>query len=303
MNKTAKYLIIPFVLCLLLAIIPNATAEGTAPIAKNLEIRTYRGVSVGGTLAATDPDGECVVFEITTAPVKGTVELNDDGTFVYTPKEGKRGKDYFGYRAVDESGSKSQEATVLISIEKQKTKVTYSDMNGNGAHYAAIALSEHGIYTGAQIAGNYVFSPDAPITRSEFLAMCMLLSGEETLSGIDATSFKDDRNIDDWAKPYVSTAVMCGIVSGYVTSEDGAVFRPADAISISEAVVMLDNVLDLTDCFYIESSASPSWYGQAAANLASCSILPYGTEVNEEVLTRADAAQMLISAMNVLKSR
>ncbi|MBR5260690.1 MAG: S-layer homology domain-containing protein [Oscillospiraceae bacterium] len=303
MNKKAKFLIIPFVFCLLLAAIPNATAQGSAPIAKNLEITTYRGVSIGGALSATDPDGECVVFEITTAPVKGTIELNDDGTFVYTPKEGKRGKDYFGYRAIDESGNKSQEATVLISIEKQKTKVTYSDMNGNGAHFAAIALSECGIYTGAQIAGHYVFSPDTPVTRSEFLAMCMLLSGEETLSGISSTSFKDDTNIDEWAKPYVSTAVMCGIVSGYVTSEDGAVFRPADAISMSEAVVMLDNVLDLTDCFYVESNTSPSWYDQAAANLASCSILPYGTDVSSGVLTRADAAQMLISAMNVLNNR
>ena len=303
MNKSAKFFIIPFVFFLLLALIPAVTAEGTAPIAKNLEICTYRGISVGGALSATDPDGESVVFEITTSPVKGTVELNDDGTFVYTPKEGKRGKDYFGYRAVDESGNKSQEATVLISIEKQKTQVTYSDMNGNAANYAAVKLAESGIYTGAQLAGNYIFSPDSPVTRSEFLAMCMLLSGEENLTGISTTGFSDDSSIDSWAKPYISTAVMCGVVAGYITDESGATFRPDDSISMSEAIVMLDNALSLTDCVYTANADIPSWCAQSAANLASCSILPYGIEISADTLTRADAAQMLVAAMNVLSSR
>ena len=67
-------------------------------------------------------------YEVTTDPIKGEVALKDDGSFVYTPAEGKRGHDYFGYKAVDSKGNKSSEATVVIKIEKQKSKIAYSDM-------------------------------------------------------------------------------------------------------------------------------------------------------------------------------
>ena len=42
---------------LLTGLFSFASAAGSAPIAENLEISTYRGVSVGGRLNATDPDG------------------------------------------------------------------------------------------------------------------------------------------------------------------------------------------------------------------------------------------------------
>ena len=35
----------------------SASAEGTAPVAENLELTTYRNVSVGGQFSAYDPDG------------------------------------------------------------------------------------------------------------------------------------------------------------------------------------------------------------------------------------------------------
>ena len=95
----------------------RSSAEGSAPAAENLELRTYRNVSVGGRLKAFDPDGDVVSYSITTDPVK----LEENGCFVYTPRENKRGRDYFGYKAVDSEGNLSQEATVIIRIEKQKS--------------------------------------------------------------------------------------------------------------------------------------------------------------------------------------
>ena len=50
----------------LIALEPKAEAAGSAPVAANLELTTYRGVSVGGQLAAYDPDGGELTFEITT---------------------------------------------------------------------------------------------------------------------------------------------------------------------------------------------------------------------------------------------
>jgi len=287
------------VMCLSLII----GVQAGAPIAENLEITTYRNTSVGGRLGATDPDGDIVAFEITTQPNKGTVEIEADGCFVYTPFEGKKGKDYFGYRVIDAEGNVSQEGTVIIRIEKQKTKTTYSDMVGNGSAYAATALAERGIFVGETLAGTSVFSPERSVTRAEFLAMCMEISDIDLLTGVSRTGFFDDVDIPVWAKPYVSTALKCGIVSGYAISETGAVFGAGSYITASEAAVILNRVTDLTDVSYIAAEAVPVWAAQATANLSACNILTTGVTVYDEVLTRAQAAEMVIGALEVIEAR
>lgn len=96
----------------------GAPDAGSAPEAVNLEIETPRGSAYAGKLEAEDADGDLSGFEITTPPIKGTVEVQPDGSFVYTPLVGRRGRDYFGYKAVDAQGNLSQEATVIIRLTK-----------------------------------------------------------------------------------------------------------------------------------------------------------------------------------------
>lgn len=292
-----------FILCLTLAI--GATAENCAPIAENLELTTYRGVSVGGRLTAVDPDGDALTFEIVTPPNKGEIELGDDGCFVYTPAEGRRGKDYFGYKAIDCEGNASQEATVIIRIVKQKTKVCYSDMSGSPSEYAAVTLAEKGIFVGESLAGKYVFSPDQEVSRAEFLSMCMDLCGAPLLGDVTVTGFADDAEISDWAKPYVSTALKCGIIAGYSDS-GAAVFDSARPISVSEAAVILDKTLDLTDTAAVwvdYEETVPVWAAQSAANLTACGLVPYSVSLCSPSLTRAQCAEMLVEAMRVLENR
>lgn len=285
-----------------LALPIGTLAVSGAPVAENLNLTTYRNVCVGGTLSAVDPEGDAVTFEITTQPTKGSVELTQDGKFVYTPDANRKGRDYFGYRAVDETGARSQEATVIINIEKQKTKTTYSDMDGNPAAYAATALAERGIFTGEMLSGRWVFSPETEVTRGEFLSMCMSLTGGELLTGVTSTGFADDADIDAWLKPYVATALMDGLVSGYSVS-GGAVFEPDSPITAQEAAVMLDNAIDTTDVAATALTDSvPSWCAQATANLAACGIITEG-RLLEQNLTRAAAAEMLVRAMDVLEAR
>lgn len=119
-------------------------------------------------------------------------------------------------------------------------------MAGHPSAYAATALAENGIFTTEMVGGAYVFSPERYVTRGEFLSMCMTLSGDELLSGVAATGFADDAEIAEWLKPYVATALMDGVVSGYSVS-GGAVFEPNEAVTWQEAAVMLDNVLDTTE--------------------------------------------------------
>ena len=293
-------------LALLLSLFSVTMAAGSAPVAENLDISTYRGVSVGGLLRAKDPDGGELRYEITTKPGKGKLDLDSDGHFVYTPAEGKRGKDYFGFRATDSEGNASQEGTVIIRIQKQRSAVTYADMRGVSAECAAVRLAEEDVYTGARVAGEYVFCPDEAVTRSEFLALCMRVIGQETLSSVRSTGFADDAEIAVWARPYVATALRSGLIAGYGDAATPACFRPEAPISVLEAAVILDRALGLTDAvpaWFGYDGAIPAWAKQACANVSSCGLLPAGCGYSDETLSRANAAIMLSGAMDVLAAR
>lgn len=284
----------------------SAELQNAAPVAENMILETYRGVSVGGRLEAHDPEGDPVTFEIVTEPMKGTVELSADGYFIYTPAEGKRGKDYFGFRAVDDKGNYSQEGTVILKLLKQKSTVTYADMSGNGAEYAAIAMTETGIFTGKSVGSAYVFEPDAAVSRGDFLSMCMDAADCDLLSGVQSTGFLDDDAIGDWLKPYVSTALLNDYVRGSA-AEGGAEFLPNDTITLRDACVMLNAVLGVTDVVsaaaYIDIQSDNTQWLQAAANLTACNILPDRWDNWDASLTRSQAAEMLQRAMALLEAR
>ena len=269
-------------------------AEGGFPIAENLELQTYRNVSVEGRLSGFDPDGETLQFVISTEPVKGEIDLKEDGHFVYTPRDGKRGRDYFGYRVVDTEGNCSQEATVIIRIEKQKKNVFYSDLAGDGLEYAALALAEHGIFTGEQIGGAYVFSAEKPLTRAEILHMCVQLSSDPAVVGVLHTGYADDALIPAWAKTDAVTAEMYGIYRGM--PDDAAFsFRGGEPILFTEAAMMLNQCLKLTDTVpYTEEDAPQAI--RAWTNLEHHGIVE-SLPLDDEILTRGQAARMLCAAI------
>jgi VCBS repeat-containing protein len=49
----------------------------------------------------TDADGDTLIASLIPGPMNGTLTLQADGSFVYTPNEGFTGVDSFEYRAYD----------------------------------------------------------------------------------------------------------------------------------------------------------------------------------------------------------
>jgi hypothetical protein len=281
-------------------------ARNANPIAENLQYTTFRNIAISGHFTAKDPEGDAVTFEIADIPKKGSVHMENDGSFVYTPCENKKGQDSFSYIAIDSNGNISNKATVTISIDKQSTKITYSDMTGNTSYYSALVLAEKGVMTGEKLGNEYFYRPDGNVSRGEFIAMCLSMSNAQTLKGITRTGFSDDDSIPMWVKPYVSTALMSGIISGFKDNDGQLVFASQDPITFSEAAVVLNNILKLTDVVSVSATdfgTCPAWSAQAEANLAACSIMPVmGTECSKSI-TRAEAADILVAAMNLMKDR
>lgn len=282
-------------------------ASDGAPIAENLTLNTYRNVAAGGTFAAVDPDGGAVTYRVTKNPARGEVQQAEEGSarFTYLPYEDKTGKDSFTYVAQDADGNVSQPATVSVKISKQKTKVTYSDLKGSGTECAAVSLAEAGVFVGEQVGETWLFRPDAAVTREEFLAMSMDLVGLEARETAAHTGFADDDAISVWARPYVSAALGAGMIQGSVEGTRGPAFAPERVISQTEAAVMLNRLLRVTDVSApLEEAAAPAWAAQSVANLESVGVLPAGGDAAlSSALTRAQAAEMLRSAREVLEAR
>lgn len=72
-----------------------------APTIDPVQISGVLDGPVTGTLAAHDPDGDRLVYVLTRGPNSGTVHINRDGTFTYTPGEDFDGVDAFRVTAID----------------------------------------------------------------------------------------------------------------------------------------------------------------------------------------------------------
>ena len=245
-------------------------------------------------------------FEIVQEPRHGTVAI-DGAEFTYTPDKDRCGSDRFTYLCRDAQGDASAEAEVTVTVSRVKSGVTYADTDGSGAEAAAQYLAEAGVFTGAQVAGQYFFEPERTVTRAEFLAMTMDCLGMSA-TAVTVTGFSDDAAIPAWAKDYASAALRQGVVRGSA-GEDGAAFRPNAPIRFREAAVILDRALELRDvdlalCF--AGTEDTSWAAQAVGNLEYRGVLTagsFGGDSVERTVTRADAARMLSSAAALLEDQ
>ena len=177
-------------------------------------------------------------------PKRGVVELNDDGTYTYTPSHNKVGKDSFTFTVTDPGGNTSAPAKISIEILKPTDKATYADMEGDPDAFSAMWMKEAGLYTGAAVGENLCFNPEEEVSRGEFLVMVMkLVDAQADETGL-TSGFSDEAATPVWMQPYIVSALSNGMISG-VSSDSGIVFRPEAALSKAEAAVMLQNILSL----------------------------------------------------------
>ena len=89
-------------------------------------------------------------------------------------------------------------------------------------------LSEFGGYS--LPVPEHCFNPEKPVTRGEFLSICLSLSGRPILSAVQSTGRGDDAAIPAWMKGYVLSASLQG-----VSVDRGADFDGAAPITQGEA--------------------------------------------------------------------
>lgn len=284
--------------------------ENHPPVARSMELTTYKNVSVTGYFDAVDTEGDVLTFRVMSNPARGAVELAQDGSgrFVYRPYENKTGKDSFTYAVLDAAGNLSAKATVTVRIEKAGTTVTYRELDGDPAHKSAVRLAQEGIYVGPCVGGQYTFDAQAEVTRAEFLAMAMSVAGLEPMEDVTVTGFVDDESIPVWSKGNVSAALRTGAIRGGRDEQGASVFRAQEPITCGQAAVMLDSLLKVSDvpAEVFAPEDETHWAMQSAADLCACGAMRpenLARESLEQPMTLGEAAVLLDAAMDIRDRR
>ncbi len=268
--------------------------EDKAPTAKDFSLETYKNLPNTGKLPANDPEGEVLTYTVVRQPKRGTVQLQEDGSFTYTPKKNKVGVDSFTYTATDPAGNVSRKATVTIQILKPTDATQYTDTAGDSCRFAAEWMKNTGLFVGETVSGKPCFFPDKAVTRGEFLAMAVkaldIPTKDVSYEGIPADT-------PQWLKPYLAAAMRSGLTAGLPASETGS-FEADKPISGAEAAVMLQNALDLTisqeTLEILQTDASPKEEVPAWAAVSLTAMAEYGISLSDaEQLTRSDMAQVM----------
>ncbi len=272
-----------------------------------LAASTQKNVSLFGRVGAHDPEGDELTYFIVSYPENGTLSFTDRsyGDFKYTPNVNYTGKDKFTYVVRDSYGNYSSTATVNVTVSNRGTSIVYSDMHDNSAHNAALTLASKNIMLG-QISGDGMyFYPEKPVTRGDFLVMVMKAAG--VTPTIKESSFDDNEQIPVSIRPYVATAQQCRYVNGKLTTL-GLFFDAESPITRAEASVIIKNVLNLSEptsvTVFADSEEIPVWAKSSLYALYSLGIIERtenGKIDAESSLTRAQAAQMVYSVLNICK--
>ena len=264
--------------------------ENLAPQVEGHSMETYKNLPNKGQLKASDPEGKELTYTVVRQPKRGSVTLNPDGSFVYTPKKNKVGTDSFTFTATDPAGKVSKEATVTIQILKPTNAKQYTDTAGLDCRFEAEWLKNTGLFVGESVNGKSCFQPDKTVSNGEFLAMMVKALNIPTKNA-DTAEVPGD--MPQWLRPYFAAALRSGLVSNL----EGE-FIPNDPITGAQAAIMLQNALDLTvsDQVLAEVAATDSDLSQWAQ--AALTVMRYnGIDMEAQTcLTRADVAKVLYQA-------
>ncbi len=173
-------------------------------------------------------------------------------------------------------------------------------LNDIAGHWAELSISRAaslGIVHGYE---NGAFRPEQKVNRAQFAVM--LSRALQLDSGQGSMEFADASAIPAWARSHVAKLVEQSVLAGYV---DGT-FRPAQAMTRAEVIVMLARSLKLTanpdaKLTFADASDVPSW-AHASIVAAVEAGLVKGKSGNRLVLrepiTRAEAVVLLLRMLD-----
>jgi VCBS repeat-containing protein len=161
----------------------TVNAVNDTPVAASSATATQEDSAVNGSVSATDIDGDSLVFSVTAGgqPANGSVAMNADGTYTYTPNADFSGTDTFTYTVTDNAGANgTTTATVTVTVKPVNDApvgttpasftgnedavitgaVTATDVDGDVLSYTKATTPSNGTVT-VDTDGTFSYTPNA----------------------------------------------------------------------------------------------------------------------------------------------
>ncbi|EES74922.1 hypothetical protein POTG_00153 [Paenibacillus sp. oral taxon 786 str. D14] len=271
--------------------------DQAAPLGSLLEVSFFW--EQGGTLTEL-PAFKGANAKFTAAPLSGSISAGTTTVLLLQPSLGSY---TFVPAVIREEGGKAlitfrlKASGIYAAIAHRKT---FTDLNG---HWAADEVGMLASKTVIQGTSDTEFSPNAPITRTQFTAMLVRALGLTGQQPNPSGGFTDV-NPGAWYASAVSTAVEHGLIEGFAGGE----FRPNEQITRQQMSVLLVRALKLagaevplgnpssTLAGFEDRSQIGAWAKEAAAIAVESGLMKGrgdGDFAPEASSTRAEAATVL----------
>ncbi len=166
----------------------NVAAVNDAPVAAEQALTTDEDTPLNGSVSATDVDGDTLTYAVTSGPSHGTLKLNTDGSFTYTPAADYNGPDSFTFTASDGTAT-SDPATVSLTVNPVNNapvasgqtlatdedtpldgSVSATDVDGDPLTFAVTSQPSHGSLEFNPATGAFTYTPEANYNGTDSFA-------------------------------------------------------------------------------------------------------------------------------------
>ena len=227
----------------------EVTAVNDSPVAGDDSYDMNEGevlsVGDGGVLANdTDIDGDTLVATVVNGPSHGSLELNPDGSFEYTPEAGFYGDDSFTYVAGD-GEVESNLATVTVSIAAVNDAPTSAD-----DIYSVIAGETLSVAEGGVLANDSDADGDSlsAVVVAEPANGVLVLNADGSFQYTPAEGFVGDDSFtylasDGQAESNLATVTVSVIRpnSAPVAADDAYSVAPGETLAVAEGGVLAND--------------------------------------------------------------
>src|SRR5205807_1105834 len=109
-----------------------------APMAQDGTVDGNEGAPISGTLIATDVDSPVLTYSLFAQAAHGSVLVNADGTYTYTPNADFNGADSFAFKAND-GALDSNIATIILTLDSVNSAPVAQDGSASGNEDIAVS--------------------------------------------------------------------------------------------------------------------------------------------------------------------
>jgi VCBS repeat-containing protein len=218
-----------------------------APVAADASIATNEDSAVSGSLpTASDADGDPVSYAVAAGPTNGTVVINPDGTYTYTPDPDYSGPDTFTYTVSD--GTTSITYTIDAAVAPRPDAPVAEDETFTVAEDGTVTIDVLAGDTDADAGATLRVSQIDGVNIAPVGVPMVVENGTVTLNGNGTLTFRPDPNYHGPAVFSYTVSDETGLtdtatVSGTVTSRPDAPVAQDDSYATDEDSSVSGNVI------------------------------------------------------------